>query len=123
MAVGIVIGVAFGTVVTAFVKDLITPLIAAIFGKPDFGGLYFTVNTSKFAYGDFINAFIAFAIVAAVLYFLVVLPYSRFKARSEPAPAAEPEMKDCPRCLSRIPVGATRCAFCAAELDATAVAA
>jgi large conductance mechanosensitive channel len=123
MAVGIVIGVAFGTVVTAFVKDLITPLIAAIFGKPDFGGLFFTVNTSKFTYGDFINAFIAFVIVAAVLYFLVISPYSKFKARYEPAPAPEPEMKDCPRCLSRIPVAATRCAFCTAELEASAVAA
>jgi large conductance mechanosensitive channel len=123
MAVGIVIGVAFGTVVTAFVKDLVTPLIAAIFGKPDFGGLFFTVNSSKFTYGDFINAMIAFAIVAAVLFFLVVSPYARFKARFEPAPAPEPEMKDCPRCLSRIPVRASRCAFCAADLDATAVAA
>jgi large conductance mechanosensitive channel len=123
MAVGIVIGVAFGTVVTAFVKDLITPLIAAIFGKPDFGGLYFTVNTSKFTYGDFINASIAFLIVAGVLYFLVVSPYAKFKARFEPAPTPEPEMKDCPRCLSRIPVHASRCAFCTADLDATAVAA
>ena len=123
MAVGIVIGVAFGTVVTAFVKDLITPLIAAIFGKPDFGGLFFTVNTSKFSYGDFINAFIAFVIVAGVLYFLVISPYAKFKARFEPAPAPEPEMTDCPRCLSRIPVGATRCAFCTADLEASAVAA
>lgn len=123
MAVGIVIGVAFGTVVMAFVKDLVTPLIAAIFGKPDFGGLFFTVNSSKFTYGDFINAMLAFLIVAAVLYFLVILPYVRFKARFEPAPAPEPEMKDCPRCLSRIPVRASRCAFCSADLDAAAVAA
>jgi large conductance mechanosensitive channel len=123
IAVGIVIGVAFGTVVTAFVKDLITPLIAAIFGKPDFGGLFFTVNTSKFTYGDFINALIAFLIVAGVLYFLVIAPYSKFKARYEPAPLPEPEMKECPRCLSNIPAAAMRCAFCTADLDATAVAA
>ena len=123
MAVGIVIGVAFGTVVTAFVKDLITPLIAALFGKPDFGGLYFTVNTSKFTYGDFVNAMFAFVIVAIVLYFLVVAPYTRLKSRFEAAPVPEPEKKECPRCLSMIPVGATRCAFCAADLDATAAAA
>jgi large conductance mechanosensitive channel len=123
MAVGIVIGVAFGTVVTAFVKDLITPLIAALFGKPDFGGLFFTVNSSKFTYGDFINALIAFLIVAGVLYFFVVLPYARFNARFEPVPAPELEMKDCPWCLSRIPVHAKRCAFCTADLGDTAVAA
>ncbi len=123
MAVGIVIGVAFGTVVTALVKDLITPLIAAIFGKPDVGGLFFTVNNSKFSYGDFINAFIAFAIVAGVLYFLVILPYAKFQARFEKAPAPEPKTRECPRCLSNIPVGANRCAFCTADLDAAAVAA
>jgi large conductance mechanosensitive channel len=123
MAVGVVIGVAFGTVVTAFVKDLITPLIAALFGKPDFGGLYFTVNNSKFSYGDFINATVAFLIVAIVLYFLVVAPYSRLKSRFEAPPVPEPAKKECPRCLSMIPVGANRCAFCAADLDATAAAA
>lgn len=123
MAVGIVIGVAFGTVVTALVKDLVTPLVAAIFGKPDFAGLYFIINSSKFAYGDFINAVVAFVIVAAVLYFLVVSPYATFKARFEKAPAPEPEKKDCPRCLSSIPVGAKRCAFCAADLDSATAAA
>ena len=123
MAVGIVMGVAFGTVVTAFVKDLVTPLIAALFGKPDFGGLFFTVNNSKFTYGDFINALIAFVIVAGVLYFLVISPYAKFKARFEPAPVPEPEMRECPRCLSNIPAAAKRCAFCTADLDATAVAA
>ena len=116
IAVGFVIGVAFGTVVTAFVKDLITPIIAALFGKPDFSGLYFTINNSKFLYGDFINALIAFVIIAAVLYFLVVSPYARFKARFEPAPVPEPEMKECPRCLSNIPKAATRCPFCTTDL-------
>ncbi len=116
IAVGFVIGVAFGTVVTAFVKDLITPIIAALFGKPDFSVLYFTINKSKFLYGDFINALIAFVIIAAVLYFLVVSPYARFKARFEPAPVPEPEMKGCPRCLSNIPKAATRCPFCTTDL-------
>jgi large conductance mechanosensitive channel len=116
IAVGFVIGVAFGTVVTAFVKDLITPIIAALFGKPDFSGLNFTINNSKFLYGDFINAVISFVIIAAVLYFLVVSPYARLKARFEPAPVPEPEMKQCPRCLSNIPKAATRCPLCTIDL-------
>jgi large conductance mechanosensitive channel len=116
IAVGIVIGVAFGTVIGAFVKDLITPFIAALFGKPDFSGLYFTVNHSKFLFGDFINALVAFVIVAAVLYFFVVLPYAQFKSRYEPAPEPEPAMKECPRCKSKIPADATRCAFCTTDL-------
>jgi large conductance mechanosensitive channel len=116
MAVGIVIGIAFGTVVTAFVKDLITPIIAALFGKPDFSGIYFTVNQSKFLIGDFINVLIAFVIIAAVLYFFVVAPYAKFKARYEPAPVPEPAMKQCPRCLSNIPAAATRCLFCTTDL-------
>ncbi len=116
MAVGIVIGIAFGTLVTAFVKDLITPLIAALFGKPDFSGLNFTINNSKFSYGDFINVVIAFLIIAAVMYFFVVVPYVRFRARFEPAPVPAPEMKECPRCLSNIPARATRCPFCTADL-------
>ena len=116
MAVGIVIGIAFGTVVVAFVKDLITPIIAALFGKPDFSGLYFTLNHSKFLIGDFINVLIAFVIIAAVLYFFVVSPYAKFKARYEPAPVPEPEMMQCPRCLSNIPAHATRCLFCTTDL-------
>src|SRR6266851_5112515 len=107
LAVGIVIGIAFGTLVTAFVKDLITPLIAALFGKPDFSALSFTINNSKFPYGDFINV---------VMYFFVVVPYVRFRARYEPAPVPAPEMKECPRCLSNIPAHATRCLFCTTDL-------
>jgi large conductance mechanosensitive channel len=112
LAVGVVIGVAFGAVVTAFVKDLVTPLIAALGGKPDFAGLYFTVNNSKFLYGDFFNALVAFLIVAAVIYFFVVLPFTALVARSHKEPPADPTTKKCPECLSEIPIDARRCAFC-----------
>ena len=112
LAIAVVIGVAFGVVITAFVKDLVTPLIAAIGGKPDFSGLYFTVNTSKFLYGDFINAVIAFLIIAAVIYFGVVLPYQAFVERSRREPPPDPTTKKCSECLSEIPKDARRCAFC-----------
>jgi len=113
LAVGFVIGVAFGGVVSAFVKDLVTPLIAAIFGKPDFSTLTFTVNNSKFLYGDFINAVITFVTVAAVIYYFVVVPYAALVSRSRKEPPADPTTKKCPECLSEIPIDAKRCAFCA----------
>jgi len=113
LAVGVVIGIAFGVVITAFVKDLVTPLIAALGGKPDFASLYFTVNNSKFLYGDFLNALLAFALIAAVIYFFVVLPINALVARSHKEPPADPTTKKCTECLSEIPVGAKRCAFCA----------
>ena len=113
LAVGVVIGIAFGVVITAFVKDLVTPLIAAMGGKPDFANLYFTVNNSKFLYGDFLNALLAFALIAAVIYFFVVLPINALVARSHKEPPADPTTKKCTECLSEIPVGAKRCAFCA----------
>ncbi len=116
LAVGIVIGAAFGTVVQALVKDLVTPLVAAIFGKPEFGALYFTVNGSKFAYGEFINALIAFLLVALVIYYFVVVPYTRFRGRFEKPP--EPSTRECPECLSQVPLGARRCAHCAQPLPA-----
>ena len=100
-------------VITAFVKDLVTPLIAALGGKPDFANLYFTVNNSKFLYGDFLNALLAFALIAAVIYFFVVLPINALVARSRKEPPADPTTKKCTECLSEIPVGAKRCAFCA----------
>lgn len=112
LAIAVVIGVAFTAVITAFVKDLITPLIAAIGGKPDFSGLYFTVNKSRFLYGDFINVLIAFVIIAAVIYFLVVLPYQAYLERSRREPPPDPTTKKCTECLSEIPKDARRCAFC-----------
>jgi large conductance mechanosensitive channel len=112
LAVGVVIGVAFGSVVTGFVKDLVTPLIAAIGGQPNFGTMSFTVNNSKFLYGDFINLLIAFLLIALVIYFLVVMPYTALVARSHKEPPADPTTKKCPECLSEIPIDAKRCAFC-----------
>ena len=111
LAVGVVIGAAFGTLVTAFVKDLLTPIIAAIVQKPDFSTLYFTVNNSKFLYGDFINALISFLLIAAAVYYFVVLPVNHLMKRFEKQ--ALPDKKKCPQCKSDIAVDATRCAFCA----------
>ena len=113
LAVGVVIGIAFGAVITAFVKDLITPLIAAIGGKPDFASLYFTINSSKFLYGDFLNALLGFVLIAAVIYYFVVLPVNALVARARKEPPADPTTKKCTECLSEIPIGAKRCAFCA----------
>ncbi|MGI8550002.1 MAG: large conductance mechanosensitive channel protein MscL [Dehalococcoidia bacterium] len=112
LAVAVIIGAAFVTIVNAFVKDLLTPLIAAIGGKPDFAQLSFSIHKSKFLYGDFINAVISFLIVAAVLYFLVILPINTFIARSRQAPPMDPTTRKCPECLSEIPIEAHRCAFC-----------
>ena len=113
LAVAFVIGAAFGVLITAFVKDLVTPLIAALGGQPDFGSLYFTVNKSKFMYGDFFNAVIAFVIIAAIIYFFVVAPVNALIERSRKEPPADPTRKKCTECLSEIPIGAKRCAFCA----------
>jgi len=113
LAIAVVIGVAFGAVVTSFVKDLVTPLIAALGGKPDFSSLYFTINNSKFLYGDFIDVLLAFVIIAAVIYFFVVVPYTALVERSRKEPPADPTTKKCTECLSEIPKDARRCAFCA----------
>jgi len=112
LAIAVVIGVAFGVVITAFVKDLITPLIAALGGQPDFATLYFTINKRKFQYGDFIDVLLAFLIIAAVIYFFVVMPYTAMVARSKKEPPADPTTKKCTECLSEIPKDARRCAFC-----------
>jgi large conductance mechanosensitive channel len=116
MATGIVIGLAFAAVVTAFVADLVTPLIAAIFGKPNFGALSFTINGSEFHYGDFLNALIAFVLVALVLFFVVIKPVNALVARSRNEPPADPTTRNCPECLSEIPLEAKRCAFCTTEV-------
>lgn len=110
LAIGVVIGAAFGAVVTSFVKDLLTPIIAAIGGKPDFSAYYFTINGAKFAYGDFLNILISFLIIAAAVYYLVVLPVNALMARYHRA--EPPQKKTCPECKSEIPVEARRCAFC-----------
>jgi len=110
MAVGVVIGAAFGTVVAALTKDLLTPLIAAIVGKPDFSAISFKVGETLFPIGDFINAAVSFVLVAAAVYFFVVTPVNALMARFKD-PAA-PTTKPCPQCLSEIPLAATRCAHC-----------
>jgi large conductance mechanosensitive channel len=120
MAVGVVIGLAFAAVITALVADLITPLIAAIGGKPDFAGLTFTVNGSHFLYGSFINALIAFVVIAAVIFFLVLKPVNRLMAARRTESPVAAETRPCPECLSEIPLAATRCAFCTAEVGAAA---
>jgi len=118
LAVAVVIGAAFGAVVNALVKDLITPIISAFGGLPDFSGWAFVVNGSKFLIGDFINAVLTFLMLAAVIYFLVVLPVERMMARFKPSAVPPPETtRDCPHCLSRIPKAASRCAFCTAEVN------
>jgi large conductance mechanosensitive channel len=114
LAVGVVIGAAFGGVVTALTKDLLTPLIAALVKAPDFSGLKWTVNGSTFAYGDFLNALISFILVAGAVYFFVVTPINALIARTRKDPApADPTTKKCPECLSEIPIDARRCSFCA----------
>ncbi len=110
-----IIGAAFGTVVAALVKDLITPVIAAAVGKPDFGRLRFTLNSSTFLYGDLVNAVISFVLVAAAVYFLVVVPVNRLMALHKTEPEVLAPTKECPDCLSAIPSGARRCAFCTVE--------
>jgi len=117
LAVAVVIGIAFGAVITALVADIITPLIAAIFGSHDFSALTFTINNSTFLYGAFINAVISFVLIAAAVFFVVVKPMNAMAARrttEEPAATT----RDCPECLSEIPLAAKRCRFCTAEVGA-----
>jgi large conductance mechanosensitive channel len=117
LAVAVVIGTAFTAVVNAFVEDLITPVIAAVGGKPNFGNLAFTINGSRFAYGDLLNAVVTFLLVATVVFFLVVKPVNALMAALTPdEPEPEAPSRPCPECLSQIPRAATRCAFCAVEV-------
>lgn len=117
LAVAVIIGGAFGAVVTAVVKDLLTPLIAAVVRQPDFSGIALELNGSKVLVGDFLNALISFLLVSAAVYFLVVVPVNRLTARVRRGEAPpDPTTKKCPECLSEVPVAARRCAFCATPL-------
>ena len=117
LAIAVVMGAAFGAVVTALVKDLITPIIAAVVGKPDFSGIAFTVNGSKFLIGDFINAVVSFVLIGAAVYFFVVLPVNTLMARVKRGEVApDPTTKKCPECLSEVPLAARRCAFCTSAI-------
>ena len=117
LAVAVVMGAAFSAVVTALVKDLITPIIAALVGQPDFSGIHFTVNGSKFLIGDFLNAVVSFLLVGAAIYFFVVLPVNTILARVRSGQAVpDPTTKSCPECLSSIPIAARRCAQCTSVL-------
>jgi large conductance mechanosensitive channel len=118
LAVAVVIGTAFTAVVNSLVKDIITPLIAAIGGKPDFGGLAFTINGSRFAYGNFFNALLTFLIVAAVMFFLVIKPVNLLLDEFSTEPEVESPTRPCPECLSQIPRAAARCAFCTTAVPA-----
>ena len=120
LAVAVVIGTSFTAVVNAIVKDFITPLIAAIGGKPNFGNLAFTINGSRFAYGDFLNAALTFLMVAAVLFFLVIKPANAIMEAFRTEPEVDAPTRACPECLSQIPRAASRCAFCTSEVGAEA---
>jgi large conductance mechanosensitive channel len=113
LAVAVVMGAAFGKIVTALVEDLLTPLIAAAVGKPDFSALRFTIHGSTFKFGDFVNALVAFVLVGSAVYFFVVLPVNRLMARLRRGEAPpDPTTKKCPECLTEIPIAAKRCAAC-----------
>jgi large conductance mechanosensitive channel protein len=116
LAVAVVVGTAFSAVVKALVADLLTPIIALIFGKPNFGALSFTINSSHFLYGDFVNNLITFVSVAAAVFFFVVTPVNRFMTHRA---QEDPDTKDCPECTSPIPVGARRCPLCTSQLTTT----
>ena len=118
LAVAVVIGAAFGAIVTALVNDFITPLIAALGGQHDFSGLTFTLNGSIFHYGDFINKLVSFVLIAAVVFFFVVQPINRLVTLAKRDDTTEePTTKKCPECYSEINLKATRCAFCTAKLS------
>jgi large conductance mechanosensitive channel len=122
LAVGVVMGAAFGAVVTSVVKDLLTPLIAAIVGKPDFSAIALDMNGSKLMLGNFLNALIAFLLIAAAVYFFIVLPVNAIISRARKEPPPDPTTKKCPECLSEIPIDARRCAFCTSVLTGAAKA-
>ena len=116
LAVGVVIGASFGTVVNSLVKDILTPFIAAIFKSPDFSNLMFTISGSVFMYGNFINALISFLIVAGAIYFFVVTPINTLISKTRREKPLDPTTKKCTECLSEIPLEAKRCAYCTSTL-------
>ena len=118
LAVGVVIGASFNTVVSSLVKDLITPFIAAIVKQPDFSSLVFTINGSQFSYGDLLNAIVSFLIVALTVYFFVVLPINALTSKFHQGPPEEAKTKKCKECLSDIPKDAKRCAYCTSAVAA-----
>jgi large conductance mechanosensitive channel len=121
LAVGVVIGAAFTAIVNAVVRDFITPLIVAVFGKPDFSGLSFTINHSTFNVGDFINAVLQFLFVAIGVFLVIVKPMNALAARRAAGQEQpDPTHRPCPECLSDIPVAASRCAFCTSEVTPAA---
>jgi len=117
LAVAVVLGVAFAALVDSFVKDLVTPLIAALGGQQDFSALTFTINDSVFRYGAFVNALLSFLIIAAVVYFFVVKPVNALMARRKSEGPLDEDTRECSECLSSIPAAARRCAFCTAQLS------
>jgi large conductance mechanosensitive channel len=118
LAVAVVIGAAFGTVVDSLVKGLLTPFIAAIVQAPDFSAIAFTINGSKFLIGQFINALISFLLIAVAVYFFVIVPVNSLVARTNRGEAPpDPTTKQCPECLSDVPIAARRCRFCTSQLS------
>jgi large conductance mechanosensitive channel len=119
LAVAVVIGAAFGAVITSFVENVLTPLIAAIVGKPDFSALAFTLNGSVIKYGAFLNVLISFLLIAAAIYFFIIAPMNAYTARARRGEAPpDPTSKKCPECMSDIPIAAKKCAFCTTQLPA-----
>ena len=117
LAIGVMIGAAFNGVISTLVRDLMTPLVAALFQQPDFSKLAFMLRGSQFAYGDFLNNLISFLITAITIYFFIVVPVNRLNQRFHKGSPPSPMTKSCPECLSDIPVGAKRCKFCTVELQ------
>jgi large conductance mechanosensitive channel len=116
LAVAVVIGAAFTNIINALVKDIITPIIGIFGGLPDFSAWSFTINNSKFMIGDFINAVIAFLVMAVIVYFVIVLPVEALLEKTKGQPPAPETVRDCPYCLSKIPKKASKCAFCTADV-------
>ncbi len=120
LAVAVVVGAAFGAVVTALVENFVTPLIGAIGGQPDFSALHFTINHSVFNYGKILNAIISFLSIAAVVFFFIVQPLNKLMSKAKPSDEVDkPSERECPECLSAIPAAATRCKYCTATSKAT----